>query len=225
MFADPNSELLKQLARIADALSKTSPSPWIEWARTLASFVVGMAVSYFSIMFQNTTGDRHEQRRMRQIVYRELTESILQLCSFVDNMSGMKPRVSSSGSIRQPSFQIMNPPFTFEGAEYMRQNHDVSYGLPEMIMLKRMYEDYRRFSPGKSVSIGEFKAPLVRFGQAFSKHPIIRKNFKRFAGDDFPSIQSIANHFADYKIRVEEIMELVPVSDGKPDGEPTTENR
>jgi hypothetical protein len=68
VFADLNADLVKQLARIADELSKPSPSPWIEWAKTLASFIAAMALTYFSIALQGSVSDKREQRKMRRII-------------------------------------------------------------------------------------------------------------------------------------------------------------
>jgi hypothetical protein len=45
MLADPNGEILKQLIRIADALSKPSPSPWVEWLKNAAANFVGSLVA------------------------------------------------------------------------------------------------------------------------------------------------------------------------------------
>ena len=41
MLVDPNAELLKQITRIADALNAkgASPSPWLDWIKTLASVI------------------------------------------------------------------------------------------------------------------------------------------------------------------------------------------
>jgi hypothetical protein len=72
-----------------------------------------------------------------------------------------------------------------------------------------MYSDLRLFSPGSTITLGEFKIPLIHFGKAFKDNPLIRKNFKEFTGDHLPTIQAIADHFVDYKIKPEEAMRMI----------------
>jgi len=184
---------------------------WTEWLRTLLSFVVGMAVSYLTIMFQNASGDRHEQRKMRRVIYRELAEAIIWTQEVIQSMPPPRnPSDSNSEVIDPPSMRVLNSPYTFEGEEYMRQNREVSYSLPEMAQLKRMYVVFRRISEtGQIVSVGEFKSPLVYFGREFTANRVIRKSFKKFARVDFSSLERILNYYADHRIKPEEIMRLV----------------
>lgn len=117
MLADPNTDLLNQLTRIANALSKPSPSPWIEWAKTLASFVAGIALTYIGIALQGSLGDRREQRKMRRIIYVELTNSFRYLFSMVSDLRTVKksPRVpNSTGEIHPLTVRLIHPPFTSE---------------------------------------------------------------------------------------------------------------
>jgi hypothetical protein len=87
MFADSTGELLKQLTRVADALSKKGPSPWIEWTKTITYCVAGLATAYFSQLLQGRLSDRREQNKMRRLVYSELAESFIQLDSMVRAVS------------------------------------------------------------------------------------------------------------------------------------------
>jgi hypothetical protein len=217
VLADPNADLVNQLARIADALSKPSSSPWIEWAKTLASFVAGMALTYFSIALQGRVGDKREQRKMRRIIYTELTNSFLYLFEFASGLRGRKksPRTpNSAGEIHPPMADLLNLPFTFEGEDYIRQHHSVAYELSEMPALKRMYGDLSRLSPGTTVTLGELEAPLVRFGLAFKSDAVIRNNFRKFAGTDLGAIEAVANHFADHKVKAEDLMVLKEMKTG-----------
>jgi hypothetical protein len=212
VLADPNADLLNQLTRIADALSKPSPSPWIEWAKTLASFVAGIALTFIGIALQGKLGDMREQRKMRRIIYVELTHSFL--CLF-DLASGLRAETKSArvpnseGKIHPPSVQMVNPPFTFEGEDYMREHRSVSYELSEMVALKRMYDDLRLMSPGQTVMLGELEGTLMNFGKAFRSDEVIRNNFRKFNGNRFIEIEAIANHFADHEIKPEDLMILV----------------
>ena len=217
MLVDPNADLLNQLTRIADALSKATPSPWTEWAKTLASFVAGIALTYFSIALQGRLGDRREQRKMRRIIYVELTNSFLylyELASSTHTMKGSPRKPNSAGEIHPPMVRLINPPFTFEGEDYMRQHNSVSYELSEMATLKRMYVELSRLSPGKTVTLGELEMPLVHFGMAFKSYAVIRNNFRRFAGKDLSAIEAVANHFADHQVKIEDMVILVEKKPG-----------
>jgi hypothetical protein len=212
VLADPNTDLVKQLARIADELSKPGSSPWTEWAKTIASFVAGMALTYFSIALQGRVGDKREQSKMRRIIYTELANSFLYLFEMASGLRATKKspgRPNSAGEIHPPMVRLINPPFTFEGEDYMRQHHSVAYELSEMAALKRMYVELSRLSPGNSVSLGDLEIPLVHFGMAFKSDAAIRNNFRKFAGKDYDAIEAIANHFADHKIPIEDLVILV----------------
>lgn len=183
MVVDPNTDLVNQLTRIADALSKITPSTWTEWAKTLASFVTGVVLTYFGIALQGRMGDMREQRRMRRIIYLELTNSFLYLSGLASCVRPTQKSPSlpnSEGEIRPPTFKILNPLFTFEGEEYMRQHQSVSWELPEMPALKRMYGELNSLSPGNSVPIGALEIPLVHFGRAFKNDALIKDNFRAF---------------------------------------------
>jgi hypothetical protein len=212
VVVDPNTDLLNQLTRIADALSKPGPSPWTEWAKTLASFVAGIVLTYLSITLQGRLGDMREQRKMRRIIYVELTHSFLCLFDFASGLRETKKPVrspNSAGEIHPPSVRMVNPPFTFEGEDYMREQRSVSYELSEMVALKRMYDDLRLMSPGQTVTLGELEGTLMNFGKAFRGDEVIRNNFRKFAGKKFGTIEAVANHFADHKLKAEDLVVLV----------------
>jgi hypothetical protein len=94
LFADPSGDLIRQLTRIADALTRSQPSPWLEWTRNLFSFVAGTVTAFLSIEVQARLGDARERRKMRRIVYSELTNSFALLYDLwvnVDAPSGAQP--------------------------------------------------------------------------------------------------------------------------------------
>jgi hypothetical protein len=219
VLVDPNADLVKQLTRIADALSKPSPSPWTELAKTLVTFALGIATTYFAIWLQGRLADKRAQRKMRRIVYTELSSSFIQLCELVDDVrataeSPRKP--NSAGEIFPPMARILNSPFTSAGEEYMNQNHSVSYELPEMTILKRMYVELGRLSSDKTVALGDLEMPLVRFGREFKRNSFIRNNFRKFAGEGRPAIEAVAKFFADYTVKIEDFVVLAPT---KPSGD------
>jgi hypothetical protein len=214
MLADPTSDLVKQLTRIADALSRPSQSPWTEWAKALASFVAGIVLTYLSIALQARAGDKREQSKMRRIIYAELTRSFLGLYDMASGARAAKRpagRPNSAGEIEfhPPTMRLINPPFTFEGQDYMRQHSSVSYELPEMVPLKRMYDDLGLLLPGKTVAIGDLEIPLVHFGKTFKKDAVIRENFRAFAGEDLGAIEAIADHFADHEVKIEDLVVFI----------------
>ncbi len=192
MPVDPNSELLKQLTRIADALSRSTVSPWTEWARTLASFIGGMGASYFTIMMQKRSGERHEETKMRRIVYRELAASIVTLYVIVQHLE----KDPSDSSWVQHTLGDM--PFAFDGEDYMRENRDVAYGLPEIVTLHTMYSRFRETSEYKQVNLNAYKFTLSLVAGAFKHQGEIKSYFKKFGGADYPLIERVANEFADY---------------------------
>jgi hypothetical protein len=213
MFTDPNAEILKQLTRIADALGKPGPSPWVEWVRTLSSFVAGVFLTMLSIRLQAMSHDTSEHKRMRRIIYRELAGATLELFGIVRGFSGkkteVKPEDIKKGYKDPPLLRIVNPPWTFEGEDYMRQNKSVAYELPEMVFLKRMYFELHTFAAGTKHPIGAFKSVLRKISKEFETNSIVRKGFKRFAGGDYKSMEEIAKYFKDYKIPIEDFVRQV----------------
>lgn len=214
LVADPNGDLVRQLTRIADALSKPGPSPWLEWARNLFSFIAGILTAFLSIEAQARLGDSRERRKMRRIVYVELTHSfrwVYEMLVNLDSVSERRPRSpNSKGEIHPPSIRFANPSLTFDGREYMRQHSSVCYELAERQELSRMYEELSRLAPGKSATIGDLQVLLVHFGEMYTKHKVVRDNFRKFGGDSRKTIEAIANKFADYNIPIEDLVALIP---------------
>jgi hypothetical protein len=192
VVTDPNSELLTQLTRIADALGRSAASPWTEWVRTLASFIGGMGASYFTITMQKRSGERHAQAKMRRIVYRELTASIVTLYVIVQHL---EKDPADTSWVRHALGDI---PFAFDGEDYMRENRDVAYGLAEIVTLHTMYSRFREASEYKQVSLNAYKFTLSLVAGAFKHDREIRNHFKKFGGPDYPLIERVANEFADY---------------------------
>ena len=221
MFADPNAEILKQLTRIADTLSKPGPSPWVEWVRTLASFVAGVFLTMLSISLQAVSHDTSEHKKMRRIIYRELADATLHLYKTVALFTGrtteVRPEDIKRGFKDPPTFRIVNPPWTFEGEEYMRENKSVAYELPEMMFLKRMYFELHNFEAGTTHAIGEFKSVLKKISNEFKANSVVRKGFKRFANGDYKSMEVIANYFANIKLPIEEFVRQVFKEDSADD--------
>lgn len=218
MFTDPNSDLVQQLTRIADALSKPGPSPWLEWLRNLFSFIAGIATAFLSIEVEVRLGDARERRKMRRIVYTELTHGfrdLYEVACNLDSVSGRRPRrPNSKGEIHPPSVRFVNPGFTFDGQEYMRQHSSVCYELSEREELKRMYEELSRLSPGSTASIGDLQIPLVHFGKMYQEDKVIRDNFRKFSGVSRKMVEAIANRFADHQIPIEDLLVLAPRTTG-----------
>lgn len=213
LLSDPNGDLVQQLTRIADSLSKARPSPWLEWATTLSSFVAGIGTAFLSIELQARLGDARERRKMRRIVYVELTNSYHSLYEMFVNVDSLHARPwkpNSKGEIHPPGVQLINPGFTFDGQKYMRDNGSVCYELPEREELMRMYEDLGRLAPGSEASIGDLQVPLVHFGVMYKRSKVIQDNFRRFSGESRKSIEAVANRFADHQIPIEDLVNLVP---------------
>jgi len=213
MFADPNVDILRQLTRIADELSKPGPSPWIEWVRTLASFVAGVFLTMLSIRLQAMSHDTAEHTKMRRIIYQELAYATLSIYDMVTEFPAGKREVRpldlKRGYKDPPLFQIVNPAWTFEGEEYMRQNKSVAYELPEMMFLKRMYIELHFLEAGTTHPIGEFKSILKKISNEIKTNRTVRKGFKRFTRFDYKIMAEVVNDFAYYKIPSEELLRTV----------------
>jgi hypothetical protein len=214
MFSDPNAEILKQLTRIADALSKPQQSPWVEWVRNLASLIAGGLLTMLSIKLQTKAHDTVEHKRMRRIIYRELAANMLEIYEIVRACSirtmDPGPKDVERGYKDPPSFKILNPTWTFDGEEYMQQNRSIAYELPEMVFLKRMYFEFHGFEAGSTVPIGHFKSVLKKISSGIKTDPLVRKGFKKFADADvYESIHAIADHFVDMKLPIEEFVRQV----------------
>ena len=213
MPTDPTTDLIQQLTRIADALSKSGPTVWTEWVKTLATFVLGMVATYTGIWLQAQTGDARERKKMRRVVYTELTNSVLWLFDLADGLpKAGPPKVSTNSEgvttveTQPPGYKVFNSPFTFEGFDFMKQNHNTAYELPEMAVLKRMYVELERWTPGYSISRGQIEGQLVRFADAFKSDANVRKGFLEFSGIEHSTIEAVAKHYAGHKIKPEDLL-------------------
>jgi hypothetical protein len=173
LLGDPNAELLKQLTRVANALDKTGPSPWLEWVKTLASFILGVITAYVSLWLQGRSSDRREQNKMRRVVYSELIQAFLSL----DNVIRAKALVTG-GPVR---YQLFQDVCAFDGEAYMKANHAIFYGLPEGTDLTWMYNWLHKIPAGGVYGLVEMRAPLGFFCERFRANRVVRNNVKRFA--------------------------------------------
>jgi len=198
VWADPSGELLKQLTRIADALSQPGPSAWMEWLKTIASFVAGLATAYVSQQLQGRLSDGREQKKMRRLVYSELAECFIQLDSMV--------RVAYQ-SARPCSFDIRRDLFTFDGESYMKENRAVFYELPEGTVLTWLYEWFHRVRAGERYPRALLKSPLGFFSETYRTNPTIRKYFKQFGGPErFRIIEEAVKQY-EHKLSLEDLID------------------
>jgi hypothetical protein len=119
-----------------------------------------------------------------------------------------RSRPNAKGETHPRLVHIVNPRFTFDGREYMRQHSSVCYELQEREELRRMYEELSRLSPGRTATIGELQIPLVHFGEMFKENKTIQENFHRFAGSNRKLIKALASRFADHQIPIEDLVIL-----------------
>jgi hypothetical protein len=153
---------------------------------------------------------------MRRVVYTELTNSVLWLFDLADGLPKTGPSKVSTNSrgettveTQPPGYKVFNSPFTFEGYEFMKQNHSTAYELPEMAVLKRMYVELERWTPGYSVSRGQIEGQLVRFADAFESDANLRKGFVEFSGADRSTIEAVAKHYLGHKIKPEDLLIMI----------------
>jgi hypothetical protein len=181
-FADPNAELLKQLTRIADAMSKSGTPAWFDWVKTLGSFVLGLITAYITLLLQGRSSDKREQDRMRRIIYSELAQSFVLL----DSMIRGSDLVPNKGK----RYQLIQDICAFHGEAYMKENHAIFYGLEEGTDISWMYSWFHKIPSGGIYGSVEMKAPLGFLCERFQQNPVIKKNFKRFASAaDFNAIE------------------------------------
>jgi hypothetical protein len=181
MLFDPNDALIHELKRIADAVSKPAPSPWLDWLKTLASFIAGLAIAYFSQQFQSSTSDRREKRKMRRIVYFEISKNFMDLNSIVSPYW----RKDGTPILKKMRYKILNQGFlTFEGELYMKENTAVFYQLEEGEILKWIYYWFHRLDIPKidgsnKFGLAELRGPLSFFSDRFRDYPVFRRHLKK----------------------------------------------
>lgn len=199
MLLDPNDALIHELKRIADAVSKPATSPWLDWLKTLASFIAGLAIAYFSQQFQSSTSDRREKRKMRRIVYLEISKNFIELNSIVS------PYWKKDGTpiLKKMRFSVMNQGlFTFDGELYMNGNTAVFYQLEEGEILKWIYYWFHRLDVPKidgsnKFGLSELRGPLSFFSDRFREYPVIRRQLKKMISHT--SFELIENATKRYK--------------------------
>jgi hypothetical protein len=210
MIADPNSELLKQLTRIADAMSKTGISAWLDWIKTLAAFILGIITAYLSLLLQGRASDRREQSKMRRIVYSELAQCFVLLDSMVRN--------TPPG--RGARYEMRQDLCAFDGESYMKENRVVFYELPEGAVLTWIYYQFHSVRAGGTYGLVEMKGPLGFFSEKFKEYPALKSNFRRFAqAGDFRIIQEAVKLYK-WSATIEEMVDsgmLVVVPKSAPD--------
>ena len=179
MFADPNGELLNLLTRIADAMN-TKGAWWLDWIKTLASFILGMIATFLGLWLQGRSSDRREQGKMRRVVYSELAQCFVLLDSMVRNAP---PR-------RGVRYEMMKDLCAFDGEAYIKEKPAVFYELPEGIVLTWIYHHFHSVSAGGTYGLVEMKGSLGFFSEKFQENPTLRNNFRRFAqAADFRTIE------------------------------------
>ena len=190
-FDDPSGEVLKQLTRIADAVNKALPSPWLDWAKTIVAFLLGLATAYITQLIQGRFRDRKEKGKMRRIVYSELAQSFLY-------MHQMAIEAASSGNSQTPDLRLLQAPCTFEGETYLKQNSNVFYQLPEGMTLTWLYSHFHTVQAGSTYALPLFQSPLRFFSQSFKTERILRKYFRQFAGrEKFRLMRKAVQHYND----------------------------
>jgi hypothetical protein len=200
MFVDPNGELLKQLTRIADAMNERHASAWLDWIKTLASFILGLVTAYLSLLLQSKSTDRKEQSKMRRIVYSELAECFL----FLDSTVRYTPTEIKNRGARYQMFQDI---CSFDGEAYMKANRVVFYQLPEGEILTWMYHWFHKVSAGGTYGLVEIKGPLGFLSEKFQESAELRNNFKKFI--PIASFRIIEERIKHYKrsVTIEEMVD------------------
>lgn len=189
--ADPNAEILRQLTRIADAASAPHPSAWTEWLKAIASFCAGLLLAYLTELVRHRSGDRDDQRRMRRIVYSELSRCFLELDSWV-------ALAKAQNGVAFSVFKNLCP---FDGETYMKENPAVFYGLSEGQILAWLYYRFHEVDGGglqnpRTYHLVEMKAPLRFFGECYKRYPTLRKHFKKMVTpEDFAVIEHRVKHY------------------------------
>lgn len=198
MIQDPlNSELLRQITRIADAMSKSGASAWLDWVKTLAAFILGIVTAYFSLLLQGRASDRREQNKMRRVLYSELAQCFVLLDSMVRN--------TPPG--RGARYELRQELCAFEGETYMKENRAVFCELPEGAVLTWIYHQFHNVRAGGTYGLVDMKSPLGFFSEKFKEYPALRKNFKRFAqAADFRIIDTAVKRYK-WSATIEEMID------------------
>jgi hypothetical protein len=178
IFSAPDNEMLRQLTRIADAVSTAHASPWIEWLRTIASFIAGVIAAiltaYLSDLLKKRSSDEDEQSKMRRIVYQELGRDFLEIHSMIRGET----------KLRRARYTVLKNLCSFDGETYMKQNPAIFYGLSEGQALTWIYGSFHGIDAGgkddrRVYGLAQMKAPLGYFSDCYREYPTLRKHFKK----------------------------------------------
>ncbi len=174
IFFDTNSEMLRQLTRIADAANAPHSSPWTDWLKTIASFIAGLLTAYVADRMKNRSSDKNDQSKMRRIVYYELGHCFLDLHGTICVETTLR-------KIRYTVFKDLCP---FDGEAYMKEHPAIFYSLPEGQILTWLYYWFHRVDGGglenpRKYGLAEMKAPLRFFSDCYRKYPVLKRNFKK----------------------------------------------
>lgn len=180
MFIDSNDVLLNELKRIADAVSRPAPSPWFDWLKTVASFVLGLATAFISQQLQGWLGDNREQTKMRRVVYLELSRNFIEL----DFMIARNWNNDGTPILNRMRWTILNPFLTFDGERLMNEDKKLFYELKEGEVLKQIYYWFHHLDIPKSdgtdrFGLSEMRGPLSFFSDRFRAYPAFHRHLKK----------------------------------------------
>ncbi|MGD0631955.1 MAG: hypothetical protein ABR987_21705 [Terracidiphilus sp.] len=213
MLADPSAELLKQLTRIADEMNRSGPSPWIDWFKTVASFVTGLVTAYASVVLQGWSSDHKEQNKMRRIVYCELADSFLFLHHAVDAATHCPTHAPAA------TLSVLQNLFNFDGESYMKENRATFYQLPEGPILALLYTRFHTIRVGGTYQIPVLKGDLGFFSDSFNSSTALRKHLKRFVRKDKFSAIEEAVPLYKWRIDIEDMIAsgMIEVVESEPE--------
>jgi hypothetical protein len=191
MFIDPNDAVLHELKRIADAVSKPAPSSWLDWLKTLATFILGLATAFLSQQLQGWLGDDREQTKMRRVVYLELSRNFIDL----DFMVAKNWNDDGTPILNGVRWKILNPFLTFDGERLMNEDKKLFYELKEGEVLKQIYYWFHHLDIPKAdgtnkFGLSEMRGPLSFFSDRFRAYQTFRQHLKKLLpAVDFEFIQ------------------------------------
>ena len=197
MLADPNDVIIQQLTRIANAVSKPAPSPWLDWLKMIASLVAGLGIAYLIQLLQGRTNDSREQRQMRRIVYRELAKGFLNIDFIMREYTGPDGNLI----LNRQRLRVFQNFCSFNGEAYMKGNTATFYQLGEGEILTSIYYWFHQIdgsseAGGPVYGLAQMKAPLGFFSDCYRKYPDLKKYLKQFIqADDFRYIDEATRRY------------------------------
>ena len=180
MFIDANDAVLHELKRIADAVSKPAPNPWFDWLKTLATFILGLATAFLSQRLQGWLADDREQKKMRRVVYLEISRNFI----YLDSMVAKNWNDDGTPILKKSRWDILNPFLTFDGERLMNEDKKLFYELKEGEVLKQIYYWFHYLDIPKSdgtnrFGLSEMRGPLSFFSDRFRAYPAVRRYLKK----------------------------------------------